>query len=101
MDGFNKVISFVLGLVVVVVLIAIITGRLNLKQKLLSVSKGQTTTPTVIPTITPTRSANTTPGGSENTTKGGIPLTPAPNDTTRIIPKTGSETEVLGLALAL
>jgi len=33
MDSFNKVISFVLGLVVVLVFLAVITGKLNLKGK--------------------------------------------------------------------
>lgn len=39
MDSFNKVISFVLGLVVVLVFLAVITGRLNLKSKTSSASK--------------------------------------------------------------
>jgi len=33
MEGFNKAISFILGLVVVVVFIAIVTGRINLFKK--------------------------------------------------------------------
>lgn len=33
MDSFNKVISFILGLVVVLVFLAVITGKLNLKSK--------------------------------------------------------------------
>ena len=33
MDSFNKVISFVLGLVVVLVFLAVITGKINLKKK--------------------------------------------------------------------
>lgn len=45
MQNFNKIISFVLGLVVVVVFLAIITGRLNLKSKLLS-QNSITPTPT-------------------------------------------------------
>ena len=38
MDSFNKVISFVLGLVVVLVFLAVITGKLNLKGKPTSTS---------------------------------------------------------------
>ena len=34
MDSFNKVISFVLGLVVVIVFFLVLTGRINLKNKL-------------------------------------------------------------------
>jgi hypothetical protein len=49
MDSFNKIISFVLGLVVVLVFFAVITGKLNLKNKLISTS---TITPTSIPTST-------------------------------------------------
>lgn len=45
MDNFNKVISFVLGLVVVVVFLAVISGRLNLKNRLAS-GKNPTATPT-------------------------------------------------------
>lgn len=33
MDSFNKVISFVLGLVVVLVFFAVVTGKINLKSK--------------------------------------------------------------------
>jgi len=47
MDSFNKVISFVLGLVVVLVFFAVITGRINLKSKTSSVSNS-TLTPTPI-----------------------------------------------------
>ena len=45
MDSFNKVISFVLGLVVVFVFLAVITGKLNLKGKSTSTS-AITPTPT-------------------------------------------------------
>jgi hypothetical protein len=54
MEGFNKAISFILGLVVVVVFIAVLTGRINLGKKItlpkiLSISK---TTPTLSPAPT-------------------------------------------------
>lgn len=55
MDNFNRIISFVLGLIVVIVFIVIITGRFNLKEKFLG-KANITKTPT--PTITPTRSAS-------------------------------------------
>lgn len=80
MDSFNKVISFVLGLVVVLVFLAVITGRINLKNKSASTS---VLTPTPIqknsgglfgffnkstPTPTPTQkpSTITVTGISEN-----------------------------------
>jgi hypothetical protein len=47
MDSFNKVISFVLGLVVVLVFFAVVTGKINLKSKTGSVSN-TTLTPTPI-----------------------------------------------------
>jgi cellulase/cellobiase CelA1 len=49
MDSFNKVISFVLGLVVVLVFFAVVTGKINLtgKTKTISTSKSiLTPTPT-------------------------------------------------------
>jgi len=82
MDSFNKIISFVLGLVVVLVFFAVITGRINLKSKTSSVSN-LTLTPTPIqknnsgffgffkpntsPTPTPTQEPSpTTTGTSKN-----------------------------------
>jgi hypothetical protein len=47
MDSFNKIISFVLGLVVVVVFLAVISGRLNLGSKKASPTPTPTPTPTV------------------------------------------------------
>jgi len=48
MEGFNKAISFILGLVVVVVFIAVLTGRINLKNRIPSFNAGifSRTTPT-------------------------------------------------------
>jgi len=45
MDSFNKVISFVLGLVVVLVFFAVVTGKINLKSK---TSTASVPTPTPI-----------------------------------------------------
>ena len=45
MDSFNKVISFVLGLVVVLVFFAVVTGKINLKSK---TTVASTPTPTPI-----------------------------------------------------
>jgi len=50
MDNFNRIVSFVLGLIVVIVFLAIITGRFNIKNKVKNLG-GQTKispTPTVV-----------------------------------------------------
>lgn len=52
MDNFNKVISFVLGLVVVLVFFSVVTGRLKLPGKLSSSFAKVSPTPTPISTIT-------------------------------------------------
>ncbi len=54
MDNLNKIVSFVLGLVVVLVFLAIITGRLNLKNKIPLFSGKVSPTSTVRITPTPT-----------------------------------------------
>ena len=56
MDNFNRTISFILGLVVVVVFLAVISGRIDLRGRLLNATKGinllssNKTTPTPTPT---------------------------------------------------
>ena len=50
MDQFNKAISFFLGLIVVVVFLAVATGKINLKGKTLPFLKGATVTVTPTPT---------------------------------------------------
>lgn len=61
MDSFNKIISFVLGLIVVVVLLVILTGRFNLREKFLPL-QGLTKTS---PTVTPTPQTTTRKGGQK------------------------------------
>lgn len=46
MDSFNKVISFALGLVVVLVFFAVVTGKINLKSKTSTTATKTTITPT-------------------------------------------------------
>lgn len=43
MDSFNKVISFVLGLVVVLVFFSVVTGKINLKSKTNTTTAAKTT----------------------------------------------------------
>lgn len=53
MENFNKVLSFVLGLVVVVVFVIVLSGRLNIRSDIFTVKK-ISPTPTVKITVTPT-----------------------------------------------
>ena len=48
MDNVNKIISFILGLIVVIVFIAIVTGKFNLGKSIKSLSSAKVT-----PTVTP------------------------------------------------
>ncbi|MCL4363635.1 hypothetical protein M1328_00140 [Patescibacteria group bacterium] len=56
MDSFNRIVSFVLGLVVVLVFFAVVTGKLKLPGKLAGIAAK--------PTPTPTKSINPTPASS-------------------------------------
>jgi hypothetical protein len=49
MEGVNKIVSLFLGLILVIVLFAIVTGRINLKNRLPTLSFFKKTTPTVTP----------------------------------------------------
>ena len=66
MDSFNKVISFILGLVVVLVFFAVVTGKINLKSK---TSSALNITPTPI---------QKNSGGFFGFFKSATPLTPTP-----------------------
>ncbi len=50
MENFNKVMSFVLGLIVVIVFFALLTGRLNFKDKISTLSKSSSPKITLTPT---------------------------------------------------
>ena len=96
MDNANKIFSFVLGLVVVIVFLAVITGRLNLKQiRILPLSKNTTLTPMISPSPTPELSAmqpvvNTNQKTSNTQTLGSV----------KTIPNTGAPTLLLSLAIS-
>lgn len=87
MDNLNKTVSFVLGLVVVLVFLAIITGRLNLKNKIPLFSGKVSPTPIVKITPTPTKLVESSAYGNY-AMKGKVPST---------IPSTGSPTILLPL----
>lgn len=63
MEGLNKIISLILGLVVVVILFAIITGRINLKGKNILKLGNQTVTTTPAVSVTPTPTKKQDNGG--------------------------------------
>jgi len=105
MDNFNKLFSFVLGLIVVVVFFAVLTGRINFKNKfvpLTSFNSSNKTTPT------PTKSA-----GNSNLNKKIVSSlevenqslassyknysSPSGLNNLKSIPSTGSETFLLPL----
>lgn len=92
MDNLNKTVSFILGLVVVLVFLAIVTGRLNLKNKLPIFSGKVSPTPTVKITPTPTKLIESNKEGS---TYGNYNMKQAKTPTS--IPSTGSPTILLPL----
>lgn len=104
MDSFNKVISFVLGLVVVVVFLAILSTKFNLNQKLLPLVGGAKATPTPTKTLTPSPTSLTIVTGFPTPTG----MKPYQTNTTVInqtggattIPKTGVETVFLPLVIS-
>lgn len=97
MDGTNKIISFVLGLVVVIVFLVIITGRFKLNSlKFLSLPTKTTVTPTVTPGLKIIGSVTTDSqiNDQKNITNG-----PIINEV-KSIPNTGAPTLFLPLALS-
>lgn len=107
MNDANKVLSFVLGLVVVVVFIAIVTGKLNVGKGVKTLTKGNVTvSPTVTPTakvtiIYPTVAAVNPKGVTvvQYNQKGSTPQI-AGQSVTRI-PSTGAETMVIPAAFSM
>ena len=89
MDSFNKVISFVLGLVVVLVFLAVITGKLNLKSKPFG---GSFPTPT--PTQKPSPTAVVSVSGNSVYNQTSISTTP------KSIPATGLPTLFVPILLS-
>lgn len=80
MDSVNKVISFILGLIVVVVFIAIVTGRFKIGNNLKNLSKVKVS-PTVTVKITPTPTKYNVVTGYNSTTVKLTPPSAAPKTT--------------------
>jgi hypothetical protein len=110
MDNLNKIISFVLGLIVVVVFIAIVTGRFKLGTGLKNIAKTKIT-PTVTATVTPTPTTTRkivviTPSvqKSTNTYKtanGQVKVTQITGNGVSTIPNTGAPTLLLPAAFSM
>ena len=95
MDNFNKVLSFVLGLIVVIVFLLVVTGRFNLKKTSKSLTSKTKLTLTPTPTIINGKYLTPTPLSLSlgKTTNNYKTLGRAPN----VIPATGSPTTLLPL----
>ncbi len=89
MDNFNKVISFILGLVVVIVFFGVVTGRINLKSKIPFVGGLQTKNISPTPAVSPTPISTVKIYNNSQTSN--LYQTQKPNS----IPATGSPTEIL------
>lgn len=67
MDNFNKVFSFILGLIVVVVFLAVITNRLNLRDRIAGLRGKKQAEKTI--SVTPTEKPKPVSQLSKQTTK--------------------------------
>jgi len=89
--NFNKILSFILGLVVVVVFLAIVTGRLSLGRLPFFARRPTAVSPTITPTKTPSLTETVIPTTPKETVSITRFQTPAPGT----IPSTGSPTILL------
>ena len=96
MDNLNRTISFILGLVVVIVFLAFITGRLNLKSKTPFLGSGPAATPK--PTTKPT--LRVTPIPTVSMVGQGIAPTNPAYHSYSAIPATGSPTIILPILIS-
>ncbi len=101
MDNLNKTISFILGLVVVIVFIAVITGKLNLRNKL-QFLPGSTSTVTPTEAVTQRLTAKTSPVPAQGTSSSynQYQTQSINGKTPSKIPSTGSPTLLLPLLLS-
>jgi len=98
MDSFNKVLSFVLGLVVVIVFFAVLTGRINLKKNFpfIASQTSSTTKKEITPTPTPISSVVVSSSNStQNQPNSYYNRYQTPGKTPATIPSTGSPTLLL------
>ena len=94
MDNFNRVISFILGLVVVIVFFAVVTGRINLKKPFFLSKANVTPTLSITPSPTPISTVRTTSSSTGETINF---YQKTNNKTPTTIPSTGSPSILLFL----
>ena len=104
MQGLNKAISFILGLVVVVVFIAIVSGRIQLGKLIPTFSSGTKTASNITPTPSP---VSTTPAMEQTGTETHSYQTTnekqtagTPGSNVKTIPNTGAPTLLIPFALS-
>lgn len=105
MDNLNKIISFILGLAVVVVILVILATKFNLRERILPLSSNNNTKVTTTPTPTLTSKAKTKVV-TNNPTVTNAPssyhayntVAPQPDKVTSI-PKTGAPTLLIPITL--
>ena len=90
MDNFNKIISFVLGLVVVIVFLIVIGGRFNLKERVKDF--GNPKKPSPSPTIIIGQYSSPTPIAKNALGQGATNTYTSSQKTPTTIPATGSPT---------
>jgi len=95
MENLNKVFSFALGLVVVVVFLAIISGKIDLRRKIPLLSGGATKSVALSPTPTGIKTKPTTYTSYKNKS------TDNKNSVAKTIPATGSPTILLAAFFSL
>lgn len=101
MDNFNRVISFVLGLVVVIVFLVVLSGRINLRERLLGqgqVKKVETQTPT--PTIKTQQYISPSPASQKAVSKTNTTSYNVKSKTPNSIPATGTPTLLVPILLS-
>lgn len=100
MDGVNRIISFILGLIVVIVFIAVITGKLNLPNRIktfITRQTIQTPTPTKTPSPTPINKPTQTPAPIKTLLEN---VKPTGIKKPGVIPETGTPTAIIPLLVA-
>lgn len=99
MGDFNKILSIVLGLIVVIIFLAVVTRRLDLKNKIPTLRKSSATvspTPTPFQTVEISSETEETEFvGNENESKGGQAVRSNSFNNIKETPRTGSTLSVL------
>jgi len=95
MENFNKVLSFALGLVIVVVFLAVISGKIDLRKRIPKLFSRTTSSQSLSPTPKPTMTVAPATGQNQYqnnySAKGGSNI--------KTIPATGSPTALLPILL--